>query len=77
MFAEVAPVVIGGAVGGDGQRGLFLVEQHLEEHILVLGILTVEDKLDVCPHGEDAVVNPAFFLELFHIVDLDIVAVDA
>ena len=70
-------MVVGGAVGRYGERGLFLVKKYLEKHILIFWILTVEDELDVGTHREDAVVHPPFVFELFHILNLDIVAVEA
>ena len=49
VLAEVGPVVVGGAVGGDGEGGLDLVEQYLDEYVFVFWIAAVEDELQVIP----------------------------
>ena len=52
MLAEVAPMVIGGAVGADRQLSLLLIEQHLEEDVVVVRAAAVEDELHVGSHWE-------------------------
>ena len=49
VLAEVGPVVVGGAVGGDGEGGLLFVEQYLDEYVFVFWITAVEDELQVIP----------------------------
>lgn len=76
VLAEVGPVVVGGAVGCDGEGGLFLVEQYLDEHVFVLGIAAVENKLQVAGHGEHAAAPPAAGFEIVEIVGGEVVAVN-
>ena len=70
-------MIVGGTVRGDGQCGLVLVEQDLQQHILVFIILTVEDKLDISSHGEDIEVDPSLDVEFFEILYLTIVAIES
>ena len=49
VLAQVGPVVVGGAVGGDGEGGLLFVEQYLDEYVFVFWITAVEDELQVIP----------------------------
>ena len=77
MLAEVAPVVIGGAVGADRQLSLLLIEQYLEKDVVVVRTAAVEDELHVGPHWEYVGAPPAFGLQLFQIVGFQVVAVDA
>ena len=77
MLAEVSPMVIGGAVGADRQLSLLLIEQHLEEDVVVVRAAAVEDELHVGSHWEYVGAPPAFGLQLFQIVGLQVVAVDA
>ena len=53
VAAEVAPVVVGGTIGMDGQTGFLFVQQHFKEDVLVVRIAAVEDELQVGAHGED------------------------
>ncbi len=45
VVAEVFPVIVGCDVGLQGQRGLILVEEHLEHNVFVSGMSPVEDEL--------------------------------
>ena len=75
--SEIVPVVVWRTVCLYGQARLFLVEQHLEEHIAVIQATAVEDELQVGAHGEDAGTPPALRLQLAEVVCLEVVAIDA
>ncbi len=72
VLAEVGPVVVGGAVGGDGEGGLDFVEQYFYEHILILGIAAVEDELQVAGHRKPTAAPPAMALELVDVIGREI-----
>ena len=77
VATEVAPVVVGGAIGADGQAGFLFVEQYFEEDILVLGTAAVEHELQAGCHREDVGTPPSLAFNLVEIVGTQVVAVDA
>ena len=76
VVSEVAPPVVGTGDWCEGQGGLDFVEEHLKEHVLILGIAAIEDELQVAAHGEDVGTPPTFFLEFVEIICFEVVAVD-
>ena len=77
VATEVAPVIVGGAIGADGQTGFLFVEQHFEEDVLVLGTAAIEHELQAGGHGEDVGTPPSLAFNLVEIVGTQVVAVDA
>ena len=77
VATEVAPVVVGGAIGADGQTGFLFVQQYFEEDVLVLRTAAVEDELQAGGHGEDVGTPPSLAFNLVEIVGTQVVAVDA
>ena len=77
VATEVAPVIVGGAIGADGQTGFLFVEQHFEEDVLVLGTAAVEDELQVGGHGENIGTPPSLSFYLVEVVGAQVVAIDA
>ena len=58
VLTNIPPVIVGFDDTLQGQACLVLVEQHLDQHVVVLWTLAIEDELDIASHGEDAVVGP-------------------
>ena len=76
VLPHVLPVVVGGAVGLDGQCGFFFIEQEFYEHIGIVLVSTIEDGLEVGTHGEHVGAPPALLFEFLKVVSLKVEAVD-
>ena len=75
--SEVIPMIVGGAVGLERQLGLLLVKEHLEEHILIVDIRTIENELQIRGHGENIGTPPTLAINVLPVIDVFIVAIDA
>ena len=69
-------MVVGGAIGGDWQGGLYLVKQYFYQHVLILGIAAVEDELQVAGHREHTAAPPAMGFEFVEVICRKIKAVN-
>ena len=76
IVTEITPTIVGGLLGGQRQRSLVLIEQHLEKRVAVFRTLTIEDKLYVATHREGTIVHPAFLRQLVQIVGHHSKAID-
>ena len=77
IFAEVAPVIIGGYVCRNGQRSLLFVKQYLEDDVFVGKVLAIEHKLDVRGHRKHQTSPPAMILKGSKVFRLEIETVDS
>ena len=76
VTTEITPTIVWCLLGGQRQRRLVLVEQHLEEWVAVGRTLAIEDELHIAGHGECVVVDPPFRFQLVQVVGNQSKAID-
>lgn len=69
-------MIVGGAVGGEGECSLGFVKENLDEHIVILRTATVEDDLQIGTHGEHTAAPPSLGLEFVEVIGFEVVAVN-
>ena len=50
IVPEILPMIIRGTVGGEGECYLVLIFKHLHEDVVAVGLVAIEDELQVCGH---------------------------